>query len=69
MTGLRRVVDVEERPFHTVRSLAKKLALSERTVREMAASAKIASYKVEGARRFACEDVDRYLARRRQEAA
>jgi excisionase family DNA binding protein len=56
-----------ERPFYTVRSLARRLSLSERTVREMVRRGVISSYRVEGARRFAPEDVDSYLAERRDE--
>ena len=58
----------DERPFYTVRSLAKRLALSERTVRDMLRWGRIASYKVEGARRVDPADVDVYLAQRREEA-
>jgi excisionase family DNA binding protein len=55
------------RPFYTVRSLVQLLALSERTVREMVRRGVVSSYRVEGARRFAPEDVDSYLAERRDE--
>lgn len=64
-----RVADIEERPFYTPRSLAQRLALSQRTVREILREGKIPSYKVEGARRIDPVDVDAYLAARRQEAA
>src|SRR3989442_15070096 len=46
------VVELERRAFFTPRTLAKYLSLSDRTVREMLRTGKIASYKVEGARRI-----------------
>jgi excisionase family DNA binding protein len=55
------------RPFFTPRGLAEYLNLSERTVRAMLASGKIASYTIEGSRRIAADDVDAYLAARRDE--
>ncbi len=62
------VVAVYERePFFTPRGLAEYLNVSERTVRAMLADGKIASYLVEGSRRIAAEDVDLYLASRRDE--
>lgn len=50
-------------PFYTPQTLAQRLALSERTVREMLARGVIPSYKVEGARRIDPADVQRYLSR------
>ena len=47
-----RVIETERRAFFTPTRLALYLALSERTVRSMLAAGKIASYKVEGARRI-----------------
>jgi excisionase family DNA binding protein len=50
-------------PFYTPQTLARRLSLSERTVREMLARGVIPSYKVEGARRIDPRDVERYLVR------
>jgi excisionase family DNA binding protein len=61
------VLAEQPRPFFTPRGLAEYLALSERTVRAMVADGKIASYLIEGSRRIAAEDVDLYLASRRDE--
>ncbi len=63
------IVAVSERrqPFFTPRGLAEYLSVSERTVRAMLAEGKIASYQVEGSRRISAEDVDLYLASRRDE--
>ena len=55
------------RPFFTPRALAEYLAVSERTVRQMLADRRISSYKVEGQRRIAPGDVEKYLARNRTE--
>lgn len=66
MTGtLIRAVDIDRRPFFTAKTLAAYLAISERTVRDMLAKGRIPSYRVEGQRRVAAEDVDAYLAQRR----
>jgi excisionase family DNA binding protein len=64
-----RVTGQERRAFFTPKTLAQYLALSERTVRSMLADGKIASYRVEGARRIDPSDVDSYLARRRHRGA
>lgn len=64
-----RVTEMERRAFFTPNTLAAYLGLSARTVRDMLARGKIASYKIEGARRIDPVDVDRYLAARRREAA
>jgi excisionase family DNA binding protein len=64
-----RVTETERRAFFTPKTLAQYLAISERTVRSMLASGRIASYRVEGARRIDPRDVDRYLANRREERA
>jgi excisionase family DNA binding protein len=56
----------ELRPFYSTRTLALRLALSERTVREMIRRGEIPSYKVAGARRIDPADVDCWLAARRQ---
>jgi excisionase family DNA binding protein len=62
-------VTESRRAFFTPMTLAQHLAVSERTVRSMLAAGKIASYKVEGARRIDPADVDTYLANRREEKA
>ena len=54
------------RPFYTTRSLARRLSLSERTVRDLIRRGDIPSYKVAGARRIDPVDVDSWLATRRQ---
>ena len=54
------------RPFYTTRSLARRLSLSERTVRDLIRRGDIPSYKVAGARRIDPADVDAWLAERRQ---
>ncbi len=64
-----RVIETERRAFFTPKTLAQYLAVSERTVRSMLAAGKIASYRVEGARRIDPADVDHYLANRREERA
>jgi excisionase family DNA binding protein len=61
------VVEQTRRAFFTPKTLADYLDLSERSVRELLLKRKIPSYKIEGARRVAPEDVDAYLARRRDE--
>lgn len=67
---LERVIDTEPRqPFFTPKTLACYLSLSERTIRQMIADRTIASYRVAGQRRISAEDVDRYLASRRDERA
>ncbi len=53
------------RPFFTTRSLAQRLALSDRTVRDLIGRGEIPSYKVAGARRIDPKDVDMWLAERR----
>ena len=63
------VTQLERRAFFTPKTLALYLSVSERTVRSMLASGRIASYRVEGARRIDPVDVDSYLAAHRQEAA
>lgn len=63
-----RVVEDERRPFFTPKTLAAYLTLSERTVRQMLADRRIASYKVEGQRRVDPADVEAYLARNRDDA-
>lgn len=64
-----RITEGERRAFFTPKTLAQYLALSERTVRSMLAAGKIASYRVEGARRIDPADVDSYLAEHRERGA
>lgn len=59
------VEELHRRPFFTPKALARYLAISERTVRDMLAKGRIPSYKIEGQRRISVEDVDAYLARHR----
>ena len=61
------VVAEEVRPFFTPKTLAAYLSVSERTVRQMLSDRRIASYRVEGQRRIAHQDVEAYLARHRSE--
>jgi excisionase family DNA binding protein len=74
------VVDVDElaekiaakigrpQPLYSPRTLAERLEISERTVREMLERGDIASFKVGGARRIDPEEVERYLRERRADA-
>lgn len=61
-----RVTELERRAFFTPKTLAQYLSLSERTVREMLRQGILPSYRVEGARRIDPDDVDSYLANRRE---
>ena len=61
-----RVVAPAEEPFHSVASLAKKLAISERTVREMLNRGELPWYRVGAQRRIGPADVKRWLDARRQ---
>jgi excisionase family DNA binding protein len=53
------------RPFYTPRTLAQRLSLSERQARRLIADGDIPSYRVRGSRRVDPDDVDKYLARNR----
>jgi excisionase family DNA binding protein len=64
-----RIVEQDLRPFFTPKTLAAYLSVSERTVRQMLADQRVASYRVEGQRRIDHKDVEAYLARNRSEAA
>jgi excisionase family DNA binding protein len=64
-----RLANAAVRPFFTPKTLAARLALSERTVRDMLAKRVIPSYKIAGTRRIDPVDVDAYLARNRDERA
>jgi excisionase family DNA binding protein len=63
------VRDEQVRAFYSPAELARYLNITPRTLGTMLARRVIPSYKVEGSRRIAADDVDRYLAQRRQEAA
>ena len=65
--GQLRVTDTRRRAFFTPKTLAEYLALSERTVREMLRTGALPSYRIEGSRRIDPDDVDEYLAARRDE--
>ncbi len=52
--------------FLTPKQLAEKLSLHERTVRDMLRRGEIPSYKLGGARRIDPEDLETFLAKRRQ---
>lgn len=56
----------ERKPFFTVRTLAAYLDCHERTVRNLLAE-DLPSYKVAGMRRISADDVDRWLASRRDD--
>ena len=58
-----RIVREERRPFFTPKTLADYLNVSERTVHQMIADQRIASVRVEGARRIPAEAVDEYVAK------
>jgi excisionase family DNA binding protein len=64
-----RIVEQDLRPFFTPKTLAAYLSVSERTVRQMLADHRIASYRVEGQRRIDHKDVKTYLAAHRDDAA
>jgi excisionase family DNA binding protein len=66
--NLVKVKDIERTTFFTPKSLAAYLQLSERTVRQLLADRRIASYRLEGVRRIDVRDVDAYLRSKRQEA-
>jgi excisionase family DNA binding protein len=56
------------RPFFTIATLATYLNLSTKTVKTMLERGDIPSYKIGAARRIAADDVDVWLAARREEA-
>jgi excisionase family DNA binding protein len=58
-----------EQPFFTPRTLAERLSISERTVRQMLIDGRIASYRIGGSRRVAPADLEAYLAKQRQAAS
>lgn len=57
----------DERPLYSVATLAVKLGVSERMVRQMLGDEVIPSYLVGGARRVDPGAVDEYLARQRRD--
>lgn len=61
-----RIVRAEERPFYSVATLAKKLAISDRTVRDMLNRGDLPCYRIGLQRRIDPADVDRWLAERRE---
>jgi putative molybdopterin biosynthesis protein len=68
MSPTAKAIEVEmpaRRPFFTTATLARYLAVSERTIRDMLKREDIPSYKVAGARRIDPVDVDSYLAEHR----
>jgi excisionase family DNA binding protein len=63
-----RVASEPLRPFFTPQNLAKYLAISDRTMRQLLHDGEIGSYKVAGCRRIDPADVEDYLRTRRQRA-
>lgn len=57
----------DERPLYSVATLAEKLALSQRVVRQMLIDEVIPSFLVGGSRRVDPAAVDEYLARQRRD--
>ena len=64
--GAVRVASEPVRPFYTVRTLAERLTISERTMRQMLIDGDIASYMIGGSRRVDPADVEDYLRSHRQ---
>jgi excisionase family DNA binding protein len=64
-----RVVAEPERPFYTIRSLAQRLSVTERTIRNILARGELRSYRVCRTVRIDPDDVDRYLAERCEDRA
>jgi excisionase family DNA binding protein len=61
-----RVAQSIEQPFYSVATLAAKLAISERTVREMLNRGEIPCYRIGPQRRIDPADVERWLEQRRE---
>ena len=59
------IVEAEQRPFYTVKTLAQRLAVSERHIRNLVASGEIPSYDLGDLRRFDPAEIDSWLADRR----
>jgi excisionase family DNA binding protein len=64
--GALRVTSEPLRPFFTVYTLAERLSISERTMRQMLIDGEIASYMIGGSRRVDPADVEDYLRSHRQ---
>lgn len=62
-----RVFERQEEPFYTIGSLARRLSVSERTVKRWIKERKIASYDLEGIRRIDPADVNSLLAQHRED--
>lgn len=67
LDAARRRLRADDRPFFTVDSLAKKLALSERTIRTYLNRGEIPCYRIGPQRRIDPADVDRWLEARREQ--
>lgn len=65
MTAIRVIERVEE-PFYSVESLARKLAISEKTVRTMLNRGDIPCYRIGAQRRIDPADVRRWLDRQKE---
>lgn len=65
MSAIRIAAPAEE-PFYSVASLAKKLAVSDKTVREMLNRGEIPCYRIGAQRRIDPADVKRWLDARRE---
>ena len=61
-----KVQDTDDEPFFTVPTLAKKLALSERTVRDILNRGEIQCYRIGPNRRIDPQDVKRWLEERKE---
>ena len=61
-----RVAPPAEEPFYSVATLAKKLAISERTVRDMLNRGEIPCYRIGPQRRIDPADVRHWLEQRRE---
>jgi excisionase family DNA binding protein len=58
--------DLAEEPFYTVAGLARKLAISERTVRKMLNRGDLPCYRIGAQRRIDPADVSRWLEQQRE---
>ena len=63
----RQAAQVDERPFYTTQSLAKRLSVTERHIRKLLERGELDSYRVGKARRIDPMDVESYLASKRDE--
>lgn len=57
---------IEAKPFFTERTLAERLAVSDRTIRDWIRRGELPSYKLGGSRRIDPDDVESFLAARRE---